>query len=84
MDDPSLYMFDGSYSNVTVPTFNRKITYSVGASVKHSGIITSITGGIVNVTSKWGCTGLLRHEETSCPYYVSPTFATLIMYWKAN
>jgi hypothetical protein len=85
MSDPSAYMSDGSYSGTTTPLINRRITYKTGATLKHSGVISSINGGIVNVKSKWGCAGVLRHEETHCVYYMSPSInATNVEFWKAN
>lgn len=76
MDDPSAYMTDGSYSKTTAAG-GWKIFYTAPGN-EHSGIISSVNGNTVLVTSKWGAYGLYRHEDWDCPY-LSPYLNT---YWK--
>ncbi len=68
MNDPSQYMNDGSYSEYTSPASGQKIYYPVPDN-EHSGIITSVSGSSVKVTSKWGPYGLYSHASTYCPYF---------------
>ena len=81
MSDPSLYMTDGSYSQVT------KLNTSVGdrlvyyypidsgyTGISHSSIIYSYTDyprsrRTFVVTSKWGQAGLYRHSVGDDPYF---------------
>ena len=69
MDNPNKYMTDGSYSGVSSPAIGDKITYKIGNTLDHSGIITG-TGSTIYVTSKWGCAGVLRHTLTNNLYYM--------------
>lgn len=70
MNDPSLYMSDGSYYRMTTsPRVGMKAFWVTG---DHSGIVSTITysGGTHTyyVTSKWGPYGLYEHLLTNCPY----------------
>ena len=74
MDDPMAYMTDGSYIQKTSAAYGYKIYYPYPGE-EHSGIITGIYNGgtsysDIEVTSKWGGYGLVRHRANNCPYYV--------------
>ncbi len=76
MNDPSPYMSDGSYTEITTPVASGKIYYEG----EHSGIIdpsyTPPTPLVPIVVSKWGNGPLMQHRENYCPYSGS------ISYWK--
>lgn len=65
MNNPTAYMTDGSYIKRTTATSGMKAYYGAG----HTGIISSVSGTNITVTSKWGGYGLYTHAEYSCPYY---------------
>lgn len=63
------YMNDGSYSSSSAAA-NRRIFYNATpTNGSHSGIVSSVSGGVIYVTSKWGECGLYYHSSTYCPYY---------------
>lgn len=78
IDDPSLYMSDGSYSERSSPIANYKVFYyndgseSVPATGEvmghHSGIVKSGSGNKTIITSKWGPYGLYTHYIYNSPY----------------
>ena len=70
MNNPGLYMSDGSYYRYTTsPRTGMKAYWYTG---DHSGILTKITysGGVHTyyTTSKWGSYGLYEHAYNNCPY----------------
>ncbi len=78
MNDPSLYMSDGSYYRITTsPRVGMKAFWATG---NHSGIVSMITysGGTHSyyITSKWGRYGLYEHLPTNCPYSGTIRFYT--------
>ena len=78
INDPSVYMVDGSYTLSTAAA-GRKVVYISGSlGLDHSGIVYSASTGGVVVESKWGICGLFRHNLSDCPYAVSGTANT---YW---
>lgn len=77
MNDPTKYMTDGSYLKSSSPKANYKIYYPASGN-QHSGIISSVSGSTVTVTSKWGAYGLYKHTANNCPY-VSPVYSN--SYW---
>lgn len=72
INDPSLYMTDGSYRQTSLIT-GAKVHYYNG---DHSGIVTNPNGPIV--TSKWGKLALYTHALNDCPY------ATGVRYYTSN
>lgn len=70
MNDPSLYMSDGSYTNVgfTPTAVGQKMYYPVSGG--HSAVVYTPNSNIWNVvlTSKWGQYGLYRHKYGDDPY----------------
>lgn len=64
MNDPSAYMSESRYTQVTNPIAGDKV-YWIGT---HSGLVTSVSGSNITVTSKWGAAGLYRHPINDCPY----------------
>ena len=81
MEDPSPYMTDGSYTHKNSAAVGRKVTYTSPNNLEHSGIVTSISGSTVYVTSKWGYLAVFRHSLYNNPYYLFIN-ATQIDYWK--
>ena len=80
MDDPSLYISDGSYESHTT-TVGCKVTYqrvSDDAYI-HSGIIIATPGGPATVSSKWGALGVFTHDIDDCPYTAGETGTSMIM-----
>lgn len=80
LNDPKPYMTDGSYmyQGTTSGYGGERVYYSVAGN-EHSGIVYNrVAGAIgpdayqnVNVLSKWGHYGLVRHSAQNCPYYAS-------------
>ncbi|AHF09819.1 MULTISPECIES: CHAP domain-containing protein [Dehalobacter] len=66
MNDPSAYMSGGGYTQVTPPQAGDKVYWTN----THSGIVYSVNGSNITVTSKWGAAGLYRHPINDCPYSV--------------
>lgn len=70
MDDPSLYMSDGSYYKLTSSARTGHKVYWPNSD--HSGIVSKIdysTGAqVYYVISKWGPAGLYEHMIANCPY----------------
>ena len=79
MNDPTEYMSDGSYTRSYSPATYQKVYYPNPGN-EHSGVITSISGSNITVTSKWGAFGLYRHAEMDCPYFSM----YLNTYWSVN
>lgn len=79
MNYPTKYMTDGSYKKTTSPSRNQKVYYPNPGN-EHSGIITSVSGSKIKVTSKWGAFGLYEHNEMDCPYFSM----YLNTYWTPN
>lgn len=72
IDDPNIYMFDGSYSRQSSASVGNKACWS---DAKHSAIVHSISGKSVTYISKWGFNGVFIHSAKDCPYTGS------ISYW---
>ncbi len=75
--DPERYMHDGSYYQSYFPYANYKVfIHNNGTEVgndgntlgDHSGIIYSVSGSNIIITSKWGSLGLYRHNLYNSPY----------------
>ena len=75
MRDPSLYMTDGSYTQMSSPAVTYKVHRTTG---NHSGIVGSATGvgGNPTIVSKWGALGVYWHPLLDCPYYGGVTYWT--------
>ncbi len=82
MDDPSAYMTDGSYVTTSYASANNRVTY-VGSygNIAHAGIVNSVSGNSITVTSKWAYGGLYRHSVYDCPFYIG--YASSVRYWAA-
>ena len=68
MDDPSMYMEDGSYERTTAAVGCNVAYKRTDGECFHSGKIVATTGGPVTVRSKWGPLGLFTHAINDCPY----------------
>lgn len=77
MDDPTLYMTDGSYNYTNNPGINNRVVYFTNNKIDHSAIVRErLTGASQNkflldmviVDSKWGRLGLYRHNGADSPY----------------
>lgn len=86
MPDPSAYITDGSYYEVTQPAVGDVICYytSSGENV-HSGIIVGLETPIedlssITIESKWADWGLYRHTADNCPF--SPEYNSDVEYVK--
>lgn len=83
MNDPTLYMTDGSYlSTTSIVNGVRAFWYNSSSSypIEHSAIIAPYLGSNsgVGCNSKWGEYGVYNHLINDCPYYGA------ISYWKYN
>lgn len=67
MEDPSMYISDGSYEGHTAAV-GCKVTYRSNNIYTHSGRIVATPGGPVTVRSKWGALGVFTHDVNDCPY----------------
>ena len=68
MENPSLYISDGSYEGRTA-VVGCKVTYQNSNYLyTHSGIVVGTPGGPVTVRSKWGALGVFTHDVNDCPY----------------
>lgn len=70
IDDPSLYMIDGSYSS-GITYVGSILCWKTKSGVPiHSGIVYALSSGTTptRVTSKWDYLGLIRHYTNACPY----------------
>lgn len=84
IDNPSSYVTDGSYTS-DYASANNRITYRTisNNSYIHSGIITSFSGGITTVSSKWGSLALFSHGHFDCPYLADTVGTSVaINYWR--
>lgn len=84
IDNPSPYVTDGSYTS-DYASVDHKITYrTIGDNTYiHSGIITSTSGGMITVSSKWGSLSLFSHEHFDCPYLADTVGTSVaINYWE--
>lgn len=70
IDDPSQYVLDGSYSELTRYYPGAILLYGTpGNDPVHSAIITTVSDGHLQyVTSKWGVCGLFKHLYFDSPY----------------
>lgn len=84
MNDPSAYMTDGSFSQLSSAAANRVIYYNNNNDYEgttkgnHSGWVTSVSGYNVTVESKWGDYGLYVHDKNYSPY---SSERTIYSYW---
>lgn len=83
MDNPSAFMLDGSYDEVTTPQNGDIVYYPSG----HSAIITDASS--MTVVSKWGASGLYSHNVSHCPYggnvkYYRPHHDHTFKYFKTS
>lgn len=69
MNDPSAYMSDGSYKEVSLDS--RKLNDRIWFSKVHSAVETA-PGEKNDMISKWGDFPLVRHSLTNNPYYTAP------------
>lgn len=93
MDDPSLYLTDGSYTEVgKLQTIagDRMVYYNSNTDIydqiTHSAIISSYTDYPKSkrtfvVNSKWGAYGLYQHSWDNCPYYYINQFPCDLKYF---
>lgn len=85
IDDPSPYMEDGSYRQVTSPTSDDIICYNNNDDVvgttkgNHSGRVKSASGYDITVVSKWGDYGLYEHDKN---YSIYSSERTRYSYWR--
>lgn len=87
--DPSIYMTDGSYTKKGSASATCKVfvkndgteTSEIDGLIlgDHSGIVNSVSGRTIVVTSKWGALGLYKHNVANSPYSGDHTTYT---YWK--
>ncbi|ADL53736.1 hypothetical protein [Clostridium cellulovorans] len=90
INNPTPYMTDGSYNYMgTASGYSGERVYYSSPGNEHSGIVYNrIAGtigpdayGNVNVLSKWGTYGLVRHSAQNCPYYVG---GLALQFYKKN
>lgn len=79
MNNPGAYMSDGSYKKVgTKPTATgQKVCYTqypLNNPFIHSGVVYSISGNTIKLTSKWGAGPLVRHNVSYSPYGGTPIY----------
>jgi len=82
MNDPSVYMSDGSYSAGYAQVGSKVYWYSSSYGPIHSGILYSTSTSSSNpakTTSKWGMYGLIRHVTNDCPYSSTATYGSPIV-----
>lgn len=71
INDPSVYILDGSYSRVYNYYAGDKILYGTpGSEPEHSAIIAEVADSkhLTYVKSKWGAAGVFEHLYYDCPY----------------
>lgn len=70
INDPTLYMTDGSYSEVPVSVGAKVFYDSDDPTWWHSAVVTSLpsSGKPSTVISKWGMCALYSHDINDCPY----------------
>lgn len=70
INDPSMYILDGSYSESSYYHVGAKILYGTpGNNPEHSAIVSAVSENhLTYVTSKWGCMGVYRHLYFDSPY----------------
>ncbi len=72
MDDPSLYMEDGSYTKTTSSKNGNKVYWAerTYAFPEHSGILAENmqSSPYISCNSKWGQLGVYNHPLDDCPY----------------
>ena len=97
IDDPTFYVTDHSFIQVTTPQVGDIVCYldTYGSKI-HSGIIYSIQTGTSNglcgiadlltVESKWELAGLYRHNGYECPYtsYSNNGDAVSLAFYRAH
>ncbi len=75
MNDPALYISDGSYKKLGKKALGQKVCYIKGTKeYVHSGIVYSLSNGKTTIISKWGAGPLVCHEVSYCPYSGTPTY----------
>ena len=95
IDDPTSFVNDWSYEEISSPSIGSIILYFDGATIIHSGIVVSILSGtpngicgdsnLVNVVSKWGYLGFYQHRGDECPYVSTyGGTATSVKYYRVH
>lgn len=87
--DPAIYMTDGSYTKKSSAAATYKVfvknngieTSDINGAIlgDHSGIVNSVSGSTIVVTSKWGSLGLYKHNVYNSPYSGDHT---IYSYWQ--
>ena len=67
IDDPSVYITDGSAVETTATVGAIVCYYDGWGDIIHSGIVHSVSGNVITVDSKWHYGPLYRHELEACP-----------------
>jgi hypothetical protein len=75
--DEDIYWTDGSYIEVSAPTYPAKVTWP--ESINHSAITTDQPGWFI---SKWGAVPLMRHKWDDTPY--APYSSSDLKYYVRN
>ncbi len=78
INDPSVYMTDGSYVQTGSSAVGNKVYWKSGSSPVHSGILAlnSVGNPWISCNSKWGQLGLYNHALDDCPYSGQRTYWT--------
>lgn len=77
INDPDIYMGDGSYTKTTSPAVGNKVYWSnSNPEDNHSAIVHAKSGSSITCISKWGVLGVYTHSLNDCPY------SGAIGYWK--
>lgn len=75
-DEVDAILSANGYTNTAAPTVGDIVIYRVGANIKHSGIVITVSGTTVTkIHSKWGRAGLYEHAPNDVP----PSYGA----WKA-
>ena len=85
INDPQVYLYDGSYSTSTVGLGRNVTYYNTIEGITHSGIVTRVGSGSAptRISSKWGKSARFEHNVYDCPYYHYYGYNS-VQYWQQN
>lgn len=85
INNPSLYISDGSYKKASVYRVGSKLTYTSNNTIIHSGIISGVSDNhLTYVTSKWGLMGVYKHLYYDCPYSTNGNVSSSVSSYVRN
>lgn len=84
IDSPAAYISDPHTAKSHTPFANAIAVYTVGNQTVHSAVVTGVNGNTITCVSKWGPSGLYRHELGYLPDEYLENGKPNVTYYRIN